>query len=62
MFLLLRMDDNGNRALVAEFPDIAAAELAQAEFESRGHRQIYWVELKEKEPPGGPEALSGAAG
>ena len=57
MFRLLRMDDNGNQAVVGEYPERQAAEAAQALFESRGHRQIYWVEAKEESPRGDPEAL-----
>jgi hypothetical protein len=41
---VVRQDDNGNRYLVAVFEDHEQAQRARAEFESRGHKQIYWVE------------------
>lgn len=38
-----RIDDNGNVFLVrAELSESAARQLA-AEFEARGHKQMYWV-------------------
>lgn len=43
-YCLMRQDDNGNRYAVAYFPDRDAAEKARAEFEARGHKQIYWVQ------------------
>lgn len=50
-YKLMRMDDNGARATVAEYADAQSAEQARAEYESRGHRQFYWVEPKEKSAP-----------
>ena len=43
-FALMRQDDNGNRYLVARYPDHASATAAAEEFEARGHKQLYWVE------------------
>lgn len=43
-FLLLRMDDNGTRALVNSYSTREEAEEACREFEARGHKQTYWVE------------------
>ncbi|GAA2749536.1 SPOR domain-containing protein [Kitasatospora cinereorecta] len=43
-FRVMRQDDNGNRFLVAAGPDRAAAEALAAEYEARGHKQLYWVE------------------
>lgn len=40
----MRQDDNGNQYNVAEYPTRDAAAGALAEFEARGHKQIYWVE------------------
>lgn len=44
IYLLLRMDDNGNRALISSHSTRKEAERACREFEARGHKQIYWVE------------------
>ncbi|MER7768580.1 SPOR domain-containing protein [Kitasatospora sp. NPDC096140] len=43
-YRVMRQDDNGNRFLVADGLDGAAAERLAAEFEARGHKQLYWVE------------------
>ncbi|MEZ0068921.1 hypothetical protein ABIA32_004962 [Streptacidiphilus sp. MAP12-20] len=52
---LMRQDDNGNRYEVARYGDRAEAEAAAAEFEGRGHKQLYWVARTEPvqrvEPP-----------
>lgn len=41
---LWRQDDNGNRVRIETFATREAALARQAEFESRHHKQIYWVE------------------
>jgi uncharacterized protein with GYD domain len=41
-FVLMRQDDNGNRYVMDRFP--SRAEAAAELFESRGHKQLYWVE------------------
>jgi ribose 5-phosphate isomerase B len=41
---LWRQDDNGNRVRIETFGTREAAQARQAEFESRHHKQIYWVE------------------
>ncbi|MFB7123970.1 SPOR domain-containing protein [Kitasatospora xanthocidica] len=41
---VMRQDDNGNRFLVAKDLDRAEARRLAAEFEARGHKQLYWVE------------------
>ncbi len=43
-YRVMRQDDNGNRYLVAGDLAEAAAERLAAEFEARGHKQLYWVE------------------
>ena len=43
-WLLLRQDDNGNRYEMARFATREAAEHAAAEFQARGHKQLYYVE------------------
>ncbi|MFE4519805.1 SPOR domain-containing protein [Kitasatospora sp. NPDC056783] len=43
-YRVMRQDDNGNRFLVARDLDRAAARRLAAEFEARGHKQMYWVE------------------
>lgn len=41
---VVRQDDNGNRFVVQDHLSRSAAERLAAEFESRGHKQTYWVE------------------
>ncbi len=41
---LWRQDDNGVRVLIACFEDQEAAREALARFESRHHKQTYWIE------------------
>jgi len=42
-FFLWRQDDNGNRFLVGEYSDRAAAEARLAELTRSLHRQTYWI-------------------
>ena len=44
---LWRQDDNGVRVLIAGFEDQEAACEALARFESRHHKQSYWIEETE---------------
>ena len=60
-FELWRQDDNGNRVLVATFPTRAEAEAAQAAFEARAHKQIYWVDQAAR-TTAGSDASSSANG
>lgn len=41
---LWRLDDNGNRFVVALFARRDEAEAAGRAFEAHGHKQTYWVE------------------
>lgn len=41
---LWRLDDNGNRFVVAVFVRLDEAEAAARAFEAHGHKQAYWVE------------------
>jgi uncharacterized protein YhfF len=41
---LFRQDDHGNRTLVRDTADRAEAERLLAEFEAKGHKQVYWIE------------------
>jgi len=43
-WILWRQDDNGHKFQIESFTDRARAESAKGEFESRHHKQIYWVE------------------
>ncbi|MEV0533200.1 SPOR domain-containing protein [Kitasatospora sp. NPDC050463] len=43
---VMRQDDNGNRFVVAKGLGRAEAERLAAEFEARGHKQLYWVEAE----------------
>lgn len=47
---LWRQDDNGIRALVAEYADEDLALKAMARFESHRHKQTYWI-VEIKTPP-----------
>lgn len=40
----MREDDNGNRFPVAAFPTREEAEQARERYETRGHKQFYWIE------------------
>lgn len=55
-YRVMRQDDNGNRFLVARDLDRAEARRLAAEFEARGHKQMYWVE---EDGPDGPEPADG---
>ncbi|MFJ4676293.1 MULTISPECIES: SPOR domain-containing protein [unclassified Kitasatospora] len=48
---VMRQDDNGNRFLLARGLDRAEAEALAAEFEARGHKQLYWVEPEDPPEP-----------
>ncbi|MFG2817807.1 (deoxy)nucleoside triphosphate pyrophosphohydrolase [Kitasatospora sp. NPDC048365] len=52
-FRVMRQDDNGNRFLVAGGLGRSAAEEMAAEFEARGHKQLYWVEAEVRIVVGG---------
>lgn len=43
-FRLMRQDDNGNRYVVARGLSREDADRLAAEYEARGHKQLYWVE------------------
>ena len=43
----MRMDDNGNTAVMAYFETLEAAQQAALEYEARVHKQTYWVEKVE---------------
>ena len=45
-WLLWRLDDNGNRFVVAAFARRDEAEAAARDFEAHPHRQTYWVEAE----------------
>ena len=45
-----RQDDNGNRFVVQSGLNKEDADKMAAEFEARGHKQLYWVERSEKDP------------
>jgi len=44
-----RIDDNGNTFIVRDHLTFAEAQRLIAEFESRSHKQMYWVEREEEE-------------
>ncbi|WP_282202442.1 SPOR domain-containing protein [Kitasatospora fiedleri] len=48
---VMRQDDNGNRFLLARGLDRVEAESLAAEFEARGHKQLYWVEPEDPPEP-----------
>ncbi|MFD8594614.1 hypothetical protein ACFV1L_06405 [Kitasatospora sp. NPDC059646] len=47
---VMRQDDNGNRFPVARGLTRPAAEAMAAEFEARGHKQLYWIEPDDADP------------
>ncbi|RKE20945.1 hypothetical protein [Streptomyces sp. TLI_171] len=51
---VMRQDDNGNRFLLARGLGRAEAEALAAEFEARGHKQLYWVEPELPTDPAEP--------
>ncbi|MGW4895017.1 SPOR domain-containing protein [Kitasatospora sp. NPDC004240] len=52
-FRVMRQDDNGNRFEVSGGLGREEAEALAAEFEARGHKQLYWVEADGR-PADGP--------
>lgn len=50
-WLVLRQDDNGNVFVVAECAGEAAARTRAHELEARAHKQIYWIEPRDDQPP-----------
>lgn len=46
-WVLWRLDDNGNRFVVAVFARRDEAEAAARAFEAHGHKQAYWVEAED---------------
>lgn len=49
-FRVMRQDDNGNRFVVARGLAKDEAERLAAEFEARGHKQLYWTEAEHASP------------
>jgi hypothetical protein len=45
-YRVMRQDDNGNRFLLAKGLTRTSAEALAAEYEARGHKQLYWVEAE----------------
>lgn len=43
-WLVVRQDDNGNRYSVGRYATRAEAQKIADSLDSRGHRQLYWVE------------------
>lgn len=54
MWSVLRIDDNGNRFVVASFSTRVDAEAEARRYEARGHKQVYFVE---SDHPPSPELL-----
>ncbi|MFG2696977.1 SPOR domain-containing protein [Kitasatospora sp. NPDC048407] len=52
---VMRQDDNGNRFLLARGLTRPAAEALAAEYEARGHKQLYWIEAEDPNGPAQPE-------
>lgn len=45
-----RQDDNGNVFVIAEVESEHAARQLAADYEARGHKQMYWVEPADEAP------------
>ncbi|MEU1191677.1 SPOR domain-containing protein [Streptomyces sp. NPDC005859] len=43
-WLVIRQDDNGNRYRVGRYASRAEAQEIADSLDSRGHKQLYWVE------------------
>ncbi|MEV6617079.1 SPOR domain-containing protein [Streptomyces sp. NPDC051051] len=43
-WLVIRQDDNGNRYRVGRYATRAEAQKIADSLDSRGHKQLYWVE------------------
>ncbi|WP_405627613.1 SPOR domain-containing protein [Streptomyces sp. NBC_00016] len=43
-WLVIRQDDNGNRYRVGRYATRAEAQKVADSLDSRGHKQLYWVE------------------
>ncbi|WP_142266023.1 SPOR domain-containing protein [Streptomyces sp. NBC_00080] len=43
-WLVIRQDDNGNRYRVGRYATRAEAQKTADSLDSRGHKQLYWVE------------------
>jgi len=56
---LWRQDDNGVRALIACFEDRQEALDAMVRYESRRHKQTYWIEKKSATASSLPPSTSG---
>ena len=51
MYVLMRMDDNGNEFEVKRSSKRGRLEKLRKEYEDRGHRQIYWIRRVRNTPP-----------
>lgn len=40
---VMRQDDNGNAFMITRGLDRDAAQAIAADFEARGHKQLYWI-------------------
>lgn len=49
VWVLWRQDDQGNRFAVEGFADKEKALARMRDFESRGHKQTYWIEQQAPE-------------
>ena len=46
---VLRQDDNGNTFVIMAGLSMDAAQALKAEYESHGHKQLYWIEKESTE-------------
>jgi hypothetical protein len=49
-WVVWRQDDNGNRSIVSRHLTRDEADAVAAEFDARGHKQMYWVEEDRARP------------
>ncbi|MDQ0583232.1 SPOR domain-containing protein [Streptomyces rishiriensis] len=60
-WLVIRQDDNGNRYRVGRYATRAEAQKIADSLDSRGHKQLYWVErIGQGQPHGQPQAQAQA--
>ncbi|MEV5316599.1 SPOR domain-containing protein [Streptomyces sp. NPDC052687] len=56
-WLVIRQDDNGNRYSVGRYATRAEAQKIADSLDSRGHKQLYWVQRVDQNGRGGESAF-----
>jgi cell division protein FtsN len=56
-WLVIRQDDNGNRYSVGRYATRAEAQRIADRLDSRGHKQLYWVQRVDQNARNGEDAF-----